>query len=48
MVEGVIGKKGIAATARRDVETHAEPLGENLEVVAFAGSDFLQGNDIRS
>ena len=47
MVEGVVGKEGIATTARRDVETHAEPLGENLEVDA-AGIDLLQDNDIGS
>ena len=47
-MEGVIGKEGIAATTRRDIETHAEPPSKNLEVVADAGIDLLQGNEIGS
>lgn len=48
MVQGIVGKEGIAATTRRYVETHAEPLGKDLEFVVVTGVDLLQSNDIGS
>ena len=48
MVQGIIGQERIAATGRGNVQTHTEPLGENLHFIAAAGVDLLQSNDIGS